>query len=250
VTLESDSTRTRPARPIVELRQYLLHPGRREELIDLFDREFVETQEATGMQVVGQFRDLDRPDRFVWLRAFDTMAARRASLTAFYGGPAWARHRDAANSTMIDTDDVLLLRPASRQLGLLLPDASTRDHTPKRGMVVAAIVHRRPGSECEANASFRTTIVPAFTAGGARTLGLYETEPSENDYLELPVRDANVLVWFGAVDETQTPKTLQRTTTWREAIDMASQLSGRPTDILRLTPTSRSLLDAAAQPPA
>ncbi len=51
--------------PIVELRMYTLHPGRRDELIALFDREFVETQEAVGMQVIGQFYDLDDPDRFV-----------------------------------------------------------------------------------------------------------------------------------------------------------------------------------------
>ena len=29
--------------PIVELRRYTLHPGRRDTLIELFDREFVET---------------------------------------------------------------------------------------------------------------------------------------------------------------------------------------------------------------
>jgi len=29
---------------------------------------FVETQEATGMRVIGQFRDLGDPNRFVWLR--------------------------------------------------------------------------------------------------------------------------------------------------------------------------------------
>ena len=34
--------------PIVELRQYTLHPGKRDVLIDLFDREFVESQEASG----------------------------------------------------------------------------------------------------------------------------------------------------------------------------------------------------------
>ncbi len=54
--------------PIVELRQYTLHPGKRDVLIDLFDREFVESQEALGMKVIGQFRDLDNPNRFVWLR--------------------------------------------------------------------------------------------------------------------------------------------------------------------------------------
>jgi hypothetical protein len=53
---------------LVELRQYTLHPGRRDELIDLFEREFVETQEACCMTVIGHFRDLDAADRFVWLR--------------------------------------------------------------------------------------------------------------------------------------------------------------------------------------
>lgn len=47
---------------VVELRQYTLLPGRRDELIDVFDRELVETQEACGMTVLGQFRDEDRPD--------------------------------------------------------------------------------------------------------------------------------------------------------------------------------------------
>jgi hypothetical protein len=101
---------------IVELRRYRLRPGRREELIELFDREFVESQEALGMRILGQFRDLDRPDDFVWLRGFDGMASRPGALAAFYGGPVWAKHRDAANATMIDSDDVLLLQ-TSRTLG-------------------------------------------------------------------------------------------------------------------------------------
>ena len=46
---------------IVELRQYLLHPNQRDTLIELFDREFVETQEAVGMAVLGQFRDPTGP---------------------------------------------------------------------------------------------------------------------------------------------------------------------------------------------
>ena len=43
---------------IVELRRYTLREGRHNELIDLFDREFVETREELGMAVLGQFRDL------------------------------------------------------------------------------------------------------------------------------------------------------------------------------------------------
>lgn len=94
---------------VVELRQYTLKPGRTDDLVAVFDRELVHTQEAVGIEVVGQFRDLDRPDRFVWLRRFPDMAARRTALGAFYGGPDWREHGPAANDTMVDWDDVLLL---------------------------------------------------------------------------------------------------------------------------------------------
>ena len=49
--------------PIVELRQYRLWPGRRDVLIDLFDREFVESQEADGMQVLPRAAGEDRRAR-------------------------------------------------------------------------------------------------------------------------------------------------------------------------------------------
>ncbi len=52
----------------MELRQYTLHPGRRDELIALFEREVVENQEAAGIDLIGQFVDLDDPARFVLLR--------------------------------------------------------------------------------------------------------------------------------------------------------------------------------------
>ena len=39
--------------PIVDLRQYTLYPGTRDGFVELFDREFVETQEAVGMRVIG-----------------------------------------------------------------------------------------------------------------------------------------------------------------------------------------------------
>src|SRR5262245_38793908 len=96
---------------IYELRQYTLHPGRRDTLIELFEREFVESQEAVGMRLVGTFRDLDDADRFVWVRGFPDMESRRQALTDFYHGPVWRAHAAAANATMIDSDDVLLLRP-------------------------------------------------------------------------------------------------------------------------------------------
>jgi hypothetical protein len=43
------------------------------------------------------------------------MDSRRAALTAFYEhGEAWRTHGPAANATMVDSDDVLLLRPLGK----------------------------------------------------------------------------------------------------------------------------------------
>ena len=95
----------------MELRRYARRPGQRETLVELLDREFVVTQEAVGMEILGQFRDLDDPDSFVWLRGFSDMRTRKRGLEAFYGGPVWKAHAASANATMIDVDNVLLLRP-------------------------------------------------------------------------------------------------------------------------------------------
>ncbi len=49
-TSSATAVRSRDQCQVVELRRYALHPGRRDTLIDLFDREFVETQEAVWRQ--------------------------------------------------------------------------------------------------------------------------------------------------------------------------------------------------------
>ena len=115
---------------VVDLRQYTLHPGQRDALIDLFDAQFVEGQEQTGMHIVGQFRDLDDPDRFVWIRGFPDLPARAKALNGFYYGPVWRAHAAAANTTMIDSDNALLLKPI--ELG-----PATRRST-RRGRATAA----------------------------------------------------------------------------------------------------------------
>jgi len=218
-----------PAPPVVELRRYDLRPGRRDELIELFDRELVESQEATGMRVLGQFRDVDRPDHFVWLRGFDDMDSRRAALTAFYGGPVWAANRDAANATMVAVDDVLLLRPAEPGSGLALRSLHHRDD-PRCSAVVVLVAERSAADVLRA-------AVAAMVARGLSTLGCYETDPRENTFPRLPVRAADVVVWIGglaAADRLeQVPGVL------------GGVAGGDALTALRLVPTARSLVDGS-----
>ena len=79
--------------PIVELRQYVMKPGRRDELIALFEEHFIEGQEQYGSCIIGQFRQRTNPDQFVWLRGFRDMETRRQALQGFYYGPVWQEHR-------------------------------------------------------------------------------------------------------------------------------------------------------------
>jgi quinol monooxygenase YgiN len=103
--------------PVIELRQYKIVAGKRDALIDLFERHFVDSQEALGNRLVGQFRDLDDPNRFTWIRAFEDMDHRGKALTDFYFGPVWQAHRAEANPLLDDNDNVLLLRPAQAGSG-------------------------------------------------------------------------------------------------------------------------------------
>src|SRR5271154_6475622 len=70
--------------PVVELRQYTLHPGKRDMLMSLFEQKFVTGQQATGIRLHGEFTDANDPDRFVWLRGFASMADRAPALDKFY----------------------------------------------------------------------------------------------------------------------------------------------------------------------
>lgn len=236
--------------PIVELRQYTLHPDRRNELIELFESEFVETQEAVGIQVIGQFYDLDDPDRFIWLRGFNDMSAREQSLNAFYGGPVWKAHRDAANATMIDSDNVLLLRLAHRTSGFSLngnrPSLGTRAN--QAGFVTATVYYFDVPIKPDFISYFENTIQPALMDADISTLAYLITEESPNTYPKLPVREGeHVFIWFAGFPnqdayENETAVLVQ-SNLWENEISkyLKRRLKRKP-ELLKLSPTPRSRL--------
>jgi len=240
-----------PCCRIIELRQYTLQPGQRDTLIDLFDSEFVDTQEATGMRIIGQFRDLDDAARFVWLRGFDDMPARARALDAFYSGPVWQAHRNAANATIIDSDNVLLLQPAGATAGFDLGGLVRfgRDAgASARGIVVATLLDFGDRGDPGFGAYFDTQMAPLLAQSGIDVLARLITEPAANTYPRLPVRaGAQVFVWIAryddAADHAHRLAELERNAHWR-AIQARLRDRGVDVQTLRLAPTSRSLIPA------
>src|SRR5713101_163862 len=237
--------------PVVELRQYTLHLGKRDILIDLFDREFVESQEAFGIKIIGQFRDLDRPDHFVWLRGFRDMTSRAKALTDFYSGPVWKAHREAANATMIDTDNVLLLRPALPTSGFSLENMKRHpvgsDEVPTSLVVTTIYYFGGPAAPDFIN-FFEHTFRPVATSLGATISAYFVTENSENTFPALPVREGeNVFVWFSIFQDpagyANYLAALSGSGRWHGEVlkGLALHVKKAP-EILKLAPTARSRL--------
>ncbi|MCB1518092.1 MAG: NIPSNAP family protein, partial [Hyphomicrobiaceae bacterium] len=142
-------------------------------LIDLFEAQFIEPQNALGAHVRALFRDIDRPDHFVWIRSFADMQTRLAALEGFYGGQVWATHGAAANATMIDSDDVHLLQAVDQ-----------------------AFPARR---RCD-GAFFQLDILPEVSEaelekailGRKEVVGAFRTLAAENNFPRLPVHSHKV----------------------------------------------------------
>lgn len=210
---------------VVELRRYTLRPGARQTLVELFHRELVEPQEAVGLHVLATFADLDDADAFVWLRGFRDMETRKAGLEAFYGGPVWAEHADAANATMLDSDDVLLLRPDGR-LGAL----DGRD-----GIVAATVCPVLPGAADAVADRFAQDLEPVLAAAGADVVARLRSEHSPNTFPALPIREGeDVFVWLARFDDeaayARSTGAVERDPRWAAF----TRLLERAPDVLRL----------------
>jgi hypothetical protein len=234
--------------PVVELRQYALKPGAAGALVEVFEAHFVEGQEAAGMRIGGLFHDRDDPDKFVWMRGFPSMEGRRDALTAFYGGPVWKAQGPAANATMVDTADVLLLRPTHPPHQPLAPGP----RAPIRAVagndewvLVTVLLHAAGRDTC---AWLARDVQPILQEHLGMAVATWRTEPAENTFPALPVRPDHAFVWTATfADKASYGAALERldgSPAWQEAATRLEALDV-VTGMLRLRPTARS-----AHPPA
>ena len=234
---------------VFELRRYRLHPGGREPLIRLFDSEFVEPQEALDMRLEGEFRDLDDPDAFVWVRSFADMEARTKALGSFYSSAIWKKHGPAANETMLNSDNVLLLKPIGgvQPFSRNLSRKQEAEQLKAGGLIIANICSLAPRTEDEFARFFIREALPVLQDAGARVDAVFVTERSVNGFPRLPVREGEtVLVWFEChKDEDSSARyreRLRQNVKWMA--DVYPRMDGqcwRKIEVARLTPTSRSL---------
>lgn len=229
---------------VFELRDYTCRPGRRDALVEMFERLFLDAQEPSGSHVVATFRDMDLEDRWVWIRCFQSMATRKPALSAFYNSALWLKHRAACNATIKDSDNVLLLKPL---------EGSTRRKG--RAAIGATVVPRSvfsldtyfPQDEAKFAAAFNKYALPVLSASDAAPIATFATEHAENNYKRLPIRETEtVFVAFtrfrSQAAHARAQHALAASPDWAKAQRMLAKLCIQPSEHRRLQPTPRSSL--------
>jgi len=152
---------------------------------------------------------------------------------------------------MVDSDNVLLLRPAGPKSGFSLeklqrPGPGSTD-VPKR-LVIGTIYYFDESPSNDFMDFFESEVTPLFKDAGASMMGRFVTESDPNTFPALPVREGEHVFVFlsafrdGAAYELYLAE-LGRSRRWIGGTGKA--LSGRlkrPPETLKLSPTARSLM--------
>lgn len=188
---------------LVEFRNYTLVPNAAEPFVAHFEQHFLASQEALGMDIVGQFTVPGDDARFVWIRRFRQPEGRSTALQTFYTSPVWKEFGPRANELMVDVSDVYLLRPdpSSPAFGDdHLPHAERPGPATDRtaSTVVAAVYDLDGLDEVPAGlAEAMTTAVRASEGTGLVEHGRLVTAAVVNDFPALPVHeDGTVALWL------------------------------------------------------
>jgi hypothetical protein len=195
--------------PVVELRRYTIKPGEREHFAAYFDTYFPETLEQAGTLVFGEFFERKNPSGFTWIRGFHSTDDRAIDNAIFYYGPVWKEYRAVVNNLLVNTDNVLLLRPLTPEQTISILPAVDPVLEPKgaEGVVVAQIFQVKPDS-VDAFVQLAEASFAAYRAAGAREAGVLVTLDVPNNFSQLPVRtDGPFLVWLGILKDNQVLET-------------------------------------------
>ena len=241
---------------VIEIRHYKQQEGQRQNFIDYFEEHFIDTQEEQGMAILGQLRVIDKPNEFVWVRAFENMQSRLRGLKGFYMGPVWQKYSPPLAQMFAGINNAYLLKP----LGNI--DELTKGHRAQdiastlasgtisavTGLVAIDFYYTKPGELSNFTKFFEERLKPAFTKQGHEILGHFVSELATNPVPQLPVvQDENLLVVV-SVYPSQEKYQLKKdefyaSEPWVSQLhDAAQAMLGREVETLLLQPTLRSPL--------
>jgi hypothetical protein len=228
---------------VVEFRRYTITPGGQQDFATYFQSYFPEAFQQLGAIALGQFTERGNPTSFTWLRGFKNMEGRAIVNSAFYYGPLWKEHKATLNALIVDSDNVMLMRPL-RPVPVLPAVDPVKEREGAHGVVVAQIFALKAGVTAEAFAQQAESAFSSYRAAGAREAGILATLDVPNNFPQLPVRtDGTYVAWMGIVKDNQVLELRLKPAIDHAAaaIDKTGLLRAAP-ELLILDPANRSRL--------
>ncbi len=170
---------------VIELRNYLLKQGRRDEFVQYFKDHFVDSQRQLGAYIPGLFTIKGEANRFFWIRGFDTMEQRSRFLPLFYGGEVWGEFGHAANEMMLEWHNVHLIKPFHSSIDAF---------SPNNGFFVIDYYKARINKYNDLIDFFNTAYLPFLQKQNVTPATLWVSEMTRNDFPRLPVYQDNNLL--------------------------------------------------------
>ncbi|HEV8367518.1 MAG TPA: hypothetical protein VGQ39_06155 [Pyrinomonadaceae bacterium] len=190
---------------VIEFRRYTTKEGEREHFATYFENYFPEAFQQMGAIAFGQFFERKNPVGFTWMRGFKNMDARAVVNAGFYYGPLWREHSLTMNSLMVDSNNVLLLRPLTPERGVtVLPSVDPVVEVKGAQGVIVAQIFAVKANSVDAFAQHAEATFASYRAAGVREAGVLVTLDVPNNFPQLPVRtDGPYLVWLGIMKDSQ-----------------------------------------------
>ncbi len=237
---------------VIEFRRYTIREGERQHFAQYFESYFPEAFEQLGAIALGHFFERKNPTTFTWMRAFHSMDDRAKINALFYYGPLWREHARTLNNLMVNSDNVLLLRPLSPETAVRVLPAVDPVTEPDgaHGVVVAEIFALKPNAVDQFASAAKPTFA-SYRNAGMREVGVLVTLDAQNNFPQLPIRtDGPYLVWLGIIIDDKKLDTAFSPLAERSSKSLfATGLLRAEPEIVILDPTRRSRLRWLADDP-
>lgn len=230
---------------VIELRSYPMKPLSRDSFIDNFEAHYLQEIERLGALVLGQFRVMDEPNCFVWLRGYSEMSRREPSLRGFYASEVWKRHGEISRALFLRPLTVRLLRPlagtdltAGATLASTLSAFASGTCSVETGVVVIDTLRvTDSGQRDDLEEVLRTA---KLGNEDSELRGLLAAEEQTDGWEEVVIRDVHELIMVTAhrgVEAAERHTESLAGLIGRSGVELSGQATSR-----RLLPTMRSPL--------
>lgn len=179
---------------VLELRNYVIAEGGRDQFIDSFKTSVEDYQNAKGAYILGLYKVKDAENNFFWLRGYDSMAARKKAMEAVYSSPEWPGISRMTQKYVINFYNVHLVKPFDINTGDSVSGVDAIWFDKRKGVTVIDF-YTGNGTRGDVINYVRETYHNLLMSAGVKDITYWIAEDQPNNYPQHPVfQDSNSLI--------------------------------------------------------